>query len=48
MRFYLEGREKLRLFQGKAYREECEKNRKLKSLLHAMMKYIVEEGEDDD
>lgn len=32
----------------KAYREECEKNRKLKSLLHAMMKYIVEEGEDDD
>lgn len=32
----------------RAYREECEKNRKLKSLLHAMMKYIVEEGDDDD
>lgn len=32
----------------KAYREECEKNRKLKSLLHAMMKYIVEEGDNDE
>lgn len=32
----------------RAYKEECEKNRKLKSLLRAMMKYIVEEGEDDD
>ena len=31
----------------RAYREECEKNRKLKSLLRAMMKYIVEEGEED-
>jgi hypothetical protein len=32
----------------KAYREECEKNRKLKSLLRAMMKYIVEEGDNDE
>lgn len=32
----------------RVYREECEENRKLKSLLRAMMKYIVEEGEDDD
>lgn len=32
----------------RAYREECEKNRKLKSLLRAMIKYIVEEGDEDD
>lgn len=32
----------------KAYQEECKKNRELKSLLHAMMKYIVEEGDNDE
>lgn len=33
---------------NKTLKKECKKNTELKSLLRAMMKYIVEEGDNDE